>query len=154
MQCTAKIPVVNLDALKALLAKATQGEWRHHVEEYVKGQNDRVISAPGQVILRDEDIDSGRNHWKRDADVVANWEAIAALHNAAPGLIAEVEAAREVVKAAKEALTECHGAIKALRKAGQFHENESWADCMVGTYVEDDTALSAIAAYEEKHGKA
>ncbi len=78
------------ESLRSLLAKATAGEWKHHIQEYVKGRNDRVLSAPDQVILRDEDID--KHHWKRDDETDANWDFIAAAHNAMPALLEKIDA--------------------------------------------------------------
>jgi hypothetical protein len=90
--------MTDLDELEALLAAATQGEWkagRADMATIVEGYESKWIYADGHAVA----VASGRI--SDDWDVVmANANLIAALHNAAPDLIA---AARRV-KVLEEAL--------------------------------------------------
>lgn len=83
---------VDTAELRRLHEASTKGKWRHFRDEFVRGRIDRVIAAPGQVVLRDEDIH--RHAWKDDPLVDADWDFIAAAHNALPALLDELEAAR------------------------------------------------------------
>jgi hypothetical protein len=91
------------EELRRLHGAATPGEWKHHIQEFIKGQFDRVISAPGEVVIRDEDLDRPAHHWKRSKTQDANWDAIVAAHNALPALLDALDRAEEEVEtSAKE----------------------------------------------------
>ena len=113
---------VDLDALKALLAKATQGTWK------------LTISKGGRYQISNGNVQVAAIWHTTNNRATATGDCIADLHNAAPDLIAEVEAAREALKAAKAALENAQQASGSRL----FHESRR-------------TALAAITAYEEKH---
>ena len=72
---------IDLDALEALLARATPGEWQYgedHRSHWVLAGDDSIAY---------EDVTLGGHGPDRD-----DMRAIAALHNAAPALIAELRA--------------------------------------------------------------
>ena len=75
--------MTDLDALEAVLAKATQGEWENH-RYWVRVGRSPVAQLP--------------------LDGPMNAAAIAALHNAAPALIAEHRALLARVEALEEAI--------------------------------------------------
>ncbi len=78
---------INLEALETLLSAGTQGEWRHvhhGVCEIEAGEN-RLVADCGA----------------RELGGHADANAIVALRNAAPALIAEIRALREVAAAAR-----------------------------------------------------
>ncbi len=91
---------------------------------------------------------------------------IAALHNAAPDLIAELEAAREVVKAAKAALAEVKGCFEAAQVEGLAERlaevdspdpgslAELVTNRLLYSVAPTESAMAAIADWEETHGKA
>ena len=72
---------VDLDALEALLGKATPGEW-----QYGEDHRSHWVLA-GEDSIAYEDVTLGGHGPNRD-----DMRAIAALHNAAPALIAELRA--------------------------------------------------------------
>ena len=86
---------LDLDALRAVLAKATPG-----VPEIVRYDdvssdiNYQLHFSGGDINVREGDFEN-RTHAKATA------AAIVALMNAAPRMLAELEAAREVVRVAK-----------------------------------------------------
>ena len=88
----------DLDALEAVLAKATPGEWEHHSDE--DGVFDPTTIAAGDVpLFASEDK-------LPESCMMHNAAAIVALHNAAPALIAEHRALLARVEALEGALTE------------------------------------------------
>ena len=75
--------MIDIEELKRLLAEATPGEWRH------------IISGVSWWAggLYSEDTDSHIANYREQCDAAL----IVALHNAAPAMIAELEAARKVI---------------------------------------------------------
>lgn len=121
-------PATDIDELERLLGEATPGEW------YVKPERDwwRVVSDSGEV------FDDGSACGEYDVECTdATRDAIVALHNAAPSLLAELRALRRVYEISlrdhdehwsmnhDEELTETALALRnALRAVGQIKELE------------------------------
>ena len=125
--------MVDLDALKALLEEATQGE----ISALPRGGG-----RPSPIVVhKDSGVTLAKFDWERDAI----WHA--ALHNSAPAMIAELEAAREAVKVAKAALEQTHSGAW----DGYLGKGLSLAYARAVSAARK-RAFSAIAAYEEKHG--
>ena len=117
--------MVDIERLKALLAAATPGTWEAglhslHEEGSEYGDYSELFNGNQTIV-----------GFFPKYDV----ELCAALHNAAPDLIAELEAAREVITNAAEA----------MRLLKQHGNTPRIMELRV-------SALAAIAAYEEKYG--
>jgi len=78
---------LDLEALEAALEKASPGPWCQSVRGDCYGGLEGVVLTPGHSVVHFDDE--------------SNAAAIVALMNAAPALIAELRAAREVVRVAK-----------------------------------------------------
>ena len=125
--------MTNLATLKALLAAATQGEWRRQ-----DNPDFAEIWAPGgrqpvALVARAEDAD-----------------AIVAAHNMMPGLIAEVERLREAVAAA-EAAGEARGLERAAKAVIRLVAE---ACCEAVTWMPG--TISQLPLFQDgfKHGRA
>jgi hypothetical protein len=142
---------VDLDALKALLAAATQGKWDWG--EPWAGFCTFTVDGKTVIYTATADCPNPENDHK----------FMAAMADAAPDLIAEVEAAREALKAAKAALAEVKGCFEAAQVEGlteRLAEADSngpgslaelVANRLMYSIAPTDEAIAAIAAYEDKH---
>lgn len=79
----------DIDRIEELLAKATPGEWR--IGRGKSGLSVAALAGKCQQVAASS-WHNFSEHYPTEAQTVANFEAIVALHNAAPALIA---AARE-----------------------------------------------------------
>lgn len=101
----------DIDRIEALLAKATQGEWR--IGRGKSGLSVAALAGKCQQVAASS-WHNFSEHYPTEAQTVANFEAIVALHNAAPALIAaarENERLREALE--KIATFECDEADEA-----------------------------------------
>ena len=111
---TGPTPPLDLDALEAVLAKATPGEWR---------ADGRYVGTPNHMSYVAEVSDQNGN-WSDTAKSTGDAAAIVALHNAAPALIAELRASRTALAAGEVELREALAKAEA-RTSGIFEALEA-----------------------------
>jgi len=134
--------------LRRLWEAATKGKWKHFRDEFIKGRIDRVIAVPGQVILRDEDIH--RYAWKDDPRVEADWNFIAAAHNALPALLDELDAAREELRELKADYQRLEEIRRDLMERCERMRTMEWLplDEIAARQITRDRRMKAIGAAE------
>ena len=133
--------MVDTERLKALMAETQATELK--VDRYFN------IHTSMGTPLKFFGVEIPMVHGLSQQQAKDNVTAYVALHNAAPDLIAELEAAREVVKAAKAALVDSREVIGTLSLACQMANVPPRVFSGHGLPI--TKALAAIAAYEEKH---
>lgn len=87
--------MTDLDEIERLLAKATPGEWR-----FGRGKSGLSVAA---IAGEKKEVASSSwhhcsDHYPTERETVANFEALVALRNAAPAMIAELKALRRALE--------------------------------------------------------
>lgn len=113
--------MLDLDALEALLEKATPGEWT------ASGHDWFALRTHALIICDRPPVFYAESH----AAWPDNSTAVAALHNAAPALIAELRTAREALRRVHE------GASRQLAEP-RNHDDDQYALVAIATIAEGD----------------